>query len=77
MKQVYKLNKHYFEEKEQQKEFEKYLRSHSLYDLYLDEYGKIGYTYKTLGAGFWALRKSDDFESGINQVTFEGGDADT
>ncbi len=77
MKRVYKLNRHYFEDKEQRKEFERCVRDHSLYDLHLDENGKIGYTYKTLGAGFWALRTSRDFESGINHVTFEAGDADT
>ena len=36
----------------------------------------IGYTYKCLGAGFWALRQSD-FRTALEAIVFEAGDADT
>ncbi len=39
--------------------------------------GKIGYTLKTLGAGFWALKYAASYREGILQVIGEGGDADT
>lgn len=42
----------------------------SLDDLQLDEAGKIGYTYKCLGAGFWSLRQND-FRTAIEAITFE------
>lgn len=42
----------------------------SLDDLQLDEAGKIGYTYKCLGAGFWSLRQND-FRAAIEAVAFE------
>lgn len=44
--------------------------------LLLDEKDKIGYTLKTLGAGFWAL-KYDDFKKAILDIIHKGGDADT
>jgi hypothetical protein len=46
--------------------------------LKLDEGGKIGYTYKAFGAGFYALRKSKKtkFREIINKVIMQGGDAD-
>ncbi|ELT98348.1 hypothetical protein CAPTEDRAFT_158452 [Capitella teleta] len=37
---------------------------------------KIGYTYKTLGAGFWALQQTD-FRKALETIILEGGDADT
>lgn len=48
----------------------------SLNDLQLDESGKIGYTYKCMGAGFWALRQ-ENFRDALEAIAFEGGDADT
>lgn len=39
----------------------------SLEDLQLDQRGKIGYTYKCLGAGIWSLRQ-DDFRAAIEAV---------
>lgn len=42
----------------------------SLKNLQLDEHGKIGYTYKCLGAGIWSLRQ-DDFRAAIEDVAFE------
>jgi ADP-ribosylglycohydrolase len=41
------------------------------------EKNRQGYTLKTLGAGFWALRHADSFAAGIEAVIHEGGDADT
>jgi ADP-ribosylglycohydrolase len=38
---------------------------------------RIGYTFKALGAGFWALCHARSFEDGLLQVIHEGGDADT
>jgi ADP-ribosylglycohydrolase len=37
----------------------------------------IGYTYKTMAAGFWALNHASSFEDGLIQIVNEGGDADT
>lgn len=37
----------------------------------------IGYTLKATASGFWALRNCDSFESGLEAVIHEGGDADT
>ena len=40
----------------------------------------IGYTYKTLGAAFWALRQVDSgssFMEILGQILWEGGDTDT
>ena len=39
-------------------------------DLKLDEIKVIGYTYKCLGAGFWAL-KQHDFRKALQKVTIE------
>ncbi|KOR36986.1 MULTISPECIES: ADP-ribosylglycohydrolase family protein [Planktothricoides] len=38
---------------------------------------KIGYTLKTLAAGFWALLHAQTFREGILRIINEGGDADT
>ncbi|MEM7297689.1 MAG: ADP-ribosylglycohydrolase family protein [Bacteroidota bacterium] len=46
-------------------------------DLQLDEQHSIGYTYKALNAGFWALKYATGFDKGIQDVIMEGGDADT
>lgn len=42
----------------------------SLNDLQLDESGKIGYTYKCMGAGFWALRQ-ENFRDALEAIAFE------
>ena len=39
----------------------------NLKELKLDESKKIGYTYKTLGAGFWALRQKD-FRTALQEI---------
>lgn len=45
--------------------------------LHLDEPASVGYTFKTLGAGMWALLHAGSFEQGLSAVIHEGGDADT
>lgn len=42
----------------------------SLDDLWLDESDKIGYTYKCMGAGFWALRQND-FRTALEAIAYE------
>ncbi|HSH05843.1 MAG TPA: ADP-ribosylglycohydrolase family protein [Anaerolineae bacterium] len=59
--------------------------NHSLAALELDEgldaekgeWGKIGYTLKAMGAGFWALRYGESYRQAISAIVMEGGDADT
>ncbi len=41
------------------------------------EQNRIGFTLKAMGAAFWALRHTDSFRDGIEQIIHEGGDADT
>ena len=41
--------------------------------LKLDEAGKIGYTYKCLGAGFWSLRQTD-FRASLQAITLDVSD---
>lgn len=48
----------------------------SLDKLQLDEQRAIGYTFKCMGAGFWAFRQND-FRKAIQAITMEAGDADT
>lgn len=61
---------------EQEEELKQHMFAKSLDDLDLDEAGKIGYTYKCLGAGFRSLRQND-FRAAIEAIAFEAGDADT
>ncbi|KAL3868565.1 hypothetical protein ACJMK2_041366 [Sinanodonta woodiana] len=60
----------------QKRELQNSLRCNDLGSLKLDENGKIGYTFKCLGAAFWAL-KQNNFKKAITAILFEGGDADT
>ncbi|CAC5424615.1 unnamed protein product [Mytilus coruscus] len=53
-----------------------YLQCDNIKDLKLDEADKIGYTYKSMGTGFWAL-KQDDFRKTITKIMMQGGDADS
>ncbi|CAL1531811.1 unnamed protein product [Lymnaea stagnalis] len=61
---------------EEKKELFFYMNCSKLKKLQLTEPGKIGYTYKCLGAGFWALRQKD-FKKAMIKLIMEGGDADT
>ena len=45
--------------------------------LELDDEESMGYTLRTLAAGFWALRHATTFEEGIHRIVHQGGDADT
>ena len=51
-------------------ELERAIKVTDLKELRLDEDGKIGYTYKTLGAAFWAL-KQNNFRYAIEKITME------
>ncbi|XP_071806736.1 ADP-ribosylarginine hydrolase Tri1-like [Asterias amurensis] len=62
--------------KERQVEELKFHMNASLPELKLDDRQRIGYTFKCLGAGFWALRQKN-FREAIEAITLEGGDADT
>ena len=50
-----------------QEELRKYLYCTNLEELKLDESHAIGYTYKCLGAGFWAL-KQDNFREALEAI---------
>ena len=77
MNEIIKFSSLELQNKEQTDELEKYLKNPSLPFLNLDENGKIGYTYKTLGAGFYALHSNEDFETTITKIVMEAGDSDT
>ncbi|KAK3596757.1 hypothetical protein CHS0354_038756 [Potamilus streckersoni] len=62
--------------KDEKKVLWKYLLCGNLSKLKLDEEDAIGYTYKCLGAGFWAL-KQNDFQQALQEIVMSGGDADT
>jgi hypothetical protein len=53
------------------------LGSVGLTHLYLDEPESVGYTFKALGAGLWALLHASSFEQGLLDVINQGGDADS
>lgn len=57
-------------------ELNKHMNVNRLRDLKLDEPGCIGYTFKCMGAGFWALKK-DNFREALQRIVLEGGDSDT
>ena len=48
----------------------KYLFTTDIKDLKLDDTKKIGYVYKCLGAGFWAL-KQNNFRKALQKITME------
>ncbi|KAF8705340.1 ADP-ribosylglycohydrolase, partial [Rhizoctonia solani] len=71
---------------DQLSDLRKHIYAGSLEELELDSRQHIGYTFKCLGAGTWALRKvlstpesnkSGIFEKCITEITMQGGDADT
>ena len=75
-----------YETSEYSPEIVRYLqksREESIEVLNLDEGLKpheencIGYTFKAMSAGFWALFHASSFEQGLLKVVNEGGDADT
>jgi hypothetical protein len=48
----------------------KFMSCTNIKDLQLDEKGKIGYTYKSMGSAFWAL-KQDNFRKAIQKVVYQ------
>jgi len=58
-------------------EFRRYCTARDVTELRLDEPSKIGYTFKCVGSGFYALTCGKDFRTVINEITQEAGDADT
>ncbi|KAL6059123.1 ADP-ribosylglycohydrolase [Balamuthia mandrillaris] len=71
----------FLKKEEHKKEFEEHIKRdstlHSLHSLQLSESQKIGYTFKCVGSGFWALCSDRDFKETFNLLIKEGGDADT
>ena len=65
-----------FAQRAHKRHFKRHLFATRLSELKLDEAGKIGYTLKALGAGFWALRQTD-FRAALTELTLQAGDADT
>ncbi|VDI46414.1 Hypothetical predicted protein [Mytilus galloprovincialis] len=55
---------------EEKKELVFYLKCKKIKTLKLDEPLKIGYTYKSMGTGFWAL-KQDNFRKAITKVMLQ------
>ena len=52
------------------KELHKHMYAKQLKELKLDEHDKIGFTLKTLGAGFWALTQHD-FRRALTDLVME------
>lgn len=75
-KEAYKTAKEILPKKSSHKELKKHMFPSKLSALKLAEYKKIGYTYKCLGSGFWALQQSD-FRTALEKIVMEAGDADT
>ncbi len=63
--------------KDQKKEMRQHVFAKNVKDLKLDDAAKIGYTFKTMGCGFYGLLKGRDFRTTIMEVVMEAGDADT
>ncbi|XP_059151119.1 uncharacterized protein YegU-like [Physella acuta] len=61
--------------KEEFKSLKKHMQAISLKDLKLGDIGNMSFTFKAMGAGFWAL-KQNDFRTAIQEIVMEGGDSD-
>ncbi|VDI12319.1 Hypothetical predicted protein [Mytilus galloprovincialis] len=61
---------------ENKEELKTYMFCQDIAELQLAERDSIGYTFKCVGAGFWAL-KQDNFRQAIQTVVMNAGDADT
>ena len=57
--------------------FEVALSDADIGSLQLDAEEAIGYTFKPVAAGLWALKHAGDFDTGLLPVINEGGDADS
>ncbi|KAL3868574.1 hypothetical protein ACJMK2_041375 [Sinanodonta woodiana] len=73
---AYSLASKYVDEETVKPELLWYMSCTDIRSLKLDDEDTMGYTFKCLGAGFWAL-KQNDFRTAIEQLVREGGDADT
>ncbi|KAK3704244.1 hypothetical protein RRG08_062391 [Elysia crispata] len=76
IKQAYELACRVLTTKEEKDELWWFMNCTKLKLLQLDEQDRIGFTYKCLGAAFWAL-KQKDFQKALIKVLMAGGDADT
>ncbi|XP_056005531.1 ADP-ribosyl-[dinitrogen reductase] glycohydrolase-like isoform X2 [Ostrea edulis] len=76
IQEAYDIAVRYIVKEEQKQELLTYMKCSDIKWLKLAEAGKIGYTFKSLGSGFWAL-KQNDFRKAITKIVMEGGDADT
>ncbi|XP_064639250.1 uncharacterized protein YegU-like [Lineus longissimus] len=72
----YNYAKECLTEPEQIEELRFHMYAKNLDVLNLEEYKKIGYCYKCMGSGFWALRQKD-FRKALQALVMEAGDADT
>ncbi|KAL3868594.1 hypothetical protein ACJMK2_041395 [Sinanodonta woodiana] len=73
---VYKYAKKCLDSRNKKKSLKSYLECKDLSELDLDEAHSLGYTYKCLGAGFWALKQTN-FRDALQQIVMHAGDADT
>ncbi|RUS91499.1 hypothetical protein EGW08_000720 [Elysia chlorotica] len=76
IKQAYESASQLLTTDEEKKDLWWYMNCTKLKQLDLCEAAKIGYTYKCMGAGFWAL-KQNNFQKAMIKVVMAAGDADT
>lgn len=70
IKEAYKYASECLETDAEKKDLKFYLECDKINLLKLDEPTKIGYTYKSMGSGFWAL-KQDDFRKTITKIMLQ------
>ena len=68
--EAYRFASECLETEDQKKELMIYLKCENIKKLKLDEERKIGYTYKSMGSGFWAL-KQDNFKKAITKIIMQ------
>ncbi|XP_028414475.1 ADP-ribose glycohydrolase ARH3-like [Dendronephthya gigantea] len=76
MKVAYCYAEKEIKDPQHKKELKEHMFAESLDKLELDSQRAIGYTFKCMGAGFWAFRQKN-FREAIQAITMEAGDADT
>lgn len=76
IKDTYDIAVKFIEIEEQKQELLTFLKCKDIKQLKLCEPGKIGYTFKSMGCGFWGL-KQNDFRKAITKIVMQGGDADS
>lgn len=70
IKEAYKYASECLETDAEKKDLKFYLECDKIKLLKLEEPRKIGYTYKSMGSGFWAL-KQDDFRKAITKIMLQ------